>query len=218
LHLTCSSGLLLSRVPQRWFKRSVRSWDSVVNSFFFSLLDIFFIYILNAIPKAPYTCPAPQPTHSRFLALAFPCTGAYVLRKTKGFSSHWWLTSSSSATYATRDFSHVGLLPMTHCFPESPKDGLRGVCSVETQLSVAFFSHVGLLPMNLGLLLFFDAYVYITIPFVWLILRVFCLISFSLMVIVVQWICFIERLFFVWAGKTFTLLKFAWDSWIPGGR
>jgi hypothetical protein len=30
------------------------------------LLDIFFIYISNANPKAPYTLlhPAPQPTHS----------------------------------------------------------------------------------------------------------------------------------------------------------
>jgi hypothetical protein len=54
------------------------------------LLDIFFIYISNAIPKAPYTLPrsAPQPTHSCFLALTFPCTGAYALRKTKGLSSH----------------------------------------------------------------------------------------------------------------------------------
>jgi hypothetical protein len=54
------------------------------------LLDIFFIYISNAIPKVPYTipCPASQPTHSHFLALAFPCTGAYNLHKTKGLSSH----------------------------------------------------------------------------------------------------------------------------------
>jgi hypothetical protein len=52
------------------------------------LLDIFFIYISNAIPKAPYTppCPAPQPTHFHFLALAFSCTGAYDLCKTKGLS------------------------------------------------------------------------------------------------------------------------------------
>ena len=28
--------------------------------------------------------PAPLPTHSRFLALAFPCTGAYKVCKTKG--------------------------------------------------------------------------------------------------------------------------------------
>jgi hypothetical protein len=30
--------------------------------------------------------PAPLPTHSRFLALTFPCTGAYNLCKTKGLS------------------------------------------------------------------------------------------------------------------------------------
>jgi hypothetical protein len=54
------------------------------------LLDIFFIYISNAIPKLPIPspCHAPQPTHSRFLALAFPCTVAYDLHNTKGLSSH----------------------------------------------------------------------------------------------------------------------------------
>jgi hypothetical protein len=54
------------------------------------LLDIFFIYISISIQKAPYTLPclAPQPTNSRFLALAFPCTGTYDLCKTKGLSSH----------------------------------------------------------------------------------------------------------------------------------
>jgi hypothetical protein len=32
---------------------------------FFFLLDIFFIYISNAIPKVPYTLPLPcSPTHS----------------------------------------------------------------------------------------------------------------------------------------------------------
>ena len=29
-------------------------------------------------------CPAPLPTHSRFLALAFPSTGAYKVCNTKG--------------------------------------------------------------------------------------------------------------------------------------
>jgi hypothetical protein len=49
------------------------------------LLDIFFIYISNAIPKVPYTLLrlAPLSTHSHFLALAFPCTGAYKVCKTK---------------------------------------------------------------------------------------------------------------------------------------
>jgi hypothetical protein len=43
------------------------------------LLDIFFNYISNAIPKVHYDLPlpAPLPTHSYFLALALPCTGAY---------------------------------------------------------------------------------------------------------------------------------------------
>jgi hypothetical protein len=47
---------------------------------FFFLLGIFLVYISNAIPKVPHTLPpTPLPTHSHFLALAFPCTGAYSL-------------------------------------------------------------------------------------------------------------------------------------------
>jgi hypothetical protein len=52
------------------------------------LLDIFFIYISNAILTVPYTPththPAPLPAHSHFLALAFPCNGAYKFCNTKG--------------------------------------------------------------------------------------------------------------------------------------
>jgi hypothetical protein len=52
---------------------------------FFFLLGIFLIYIFNAIPKAPHTHhPNPLPTHSPFLALAFPCTGAYKVCKSNG--------------------------------------------------------------------------------------------------------------------------------------
>jgi hypothetical protein len=32
----------------------------------------------------PFPCPTPLPTHSYFLALAFPCTGEYKVCKTKG--------------------------------------------------------------------------------------------------------------------------------------
>jgi hypothetical protein len=55
-------------------------------NFFKFLLDIFFIYISNAILKVPYTLPPPcSPTHPLPLpALAFPCTGAYKVCKTKG--------------------------------------------------------------------------------------------------------------------------------------
>jgi hypothetical protein len=58
-----------------------------VNFFFlFSfLLGIFLVYIFNAIPKVPHTHPPnPLPTHSPFLALAFPCTGAYKACKSNG--------------------------------------------------------------------------------------------------------------------------------------
>ena len=48
------------------------------------LLGIFLIYISNAIPKVPYILPPPLPTHSHFLALAFPCTGAYKVCTTNG--------------------------------------------------------------------------------------------------------------------------------------
>jgi hypothetical protein len=52
-------------------------------------IDIFFIYISNDIQKPILSpCPASQPTHSHFLALAFTCTGAYDLRNTKGLFSH----------------------------------------------------------------------------------------------------------------------------------
>ena len=45
-------------------------------AFFFFLLRIFLDYISNAIPKVP--------THSHFLALAFPCTGAYKVCLSNG--------------------------------------------------------------------------------------------------------------------------------------
>jgi hypothetical protein len=48
-------------------------------------LGIFLIYISNAIPKVPHTLPpTPLPTHSYFLALAFPCTGASKVCTTNG--------------------------------------------------------------------------------------------------------------------------------------
>jgi hypothetical protein len=60
--------------------------------FFKFLLDIFFIYISNAILKVPYTLhhhphPAPLPTHSYFLALVFPVLGHIKFARPRGFSS-----------------------------------------------------------------------------------------------------------------------------------
>jgi hypothetical protein len=49
------------------------------------LLRIFLNYISNAIPKSPIPSPpTPLPTDSHFLAVAFPCTGAYKVCKSKG--------------------------------------------------------------------------------------------------------------------------------------
>jgi hypothetical protein len=53
--------------------------------FKYFLLRIFLNYISNAIPKVPHTLPTtPLPTHSYFLALAFPCTGAYKVCVSNG--------------------------------------------------------------------------------------------------------------------------------------
>jgi hypothetical protein len=52
---------------------------------YFFLLHIFLNYISNAILKVPHTLPpTPLPTHSHFLALAFPCTGAYKVCVSNG--------------------------------------------------------------------------------------------------------------------------------------
>jgi hypothetical protein len=53
--------------------------------FFFFLLHIFLNYISNAIPKVTHPpTHTPLPTHSHFLALAFPCTGAYKVCLSNG--------------------------------------------------------------------------------------------------------------------------------------
>jgi hypothetical protein len=52
----------------------------------FFLLHIFLNYTSNAIPKVPHTLPSHFPTHSFpfFVALAFPCTGAYTVCVSSG--------------------------------------------------------------------------------------------------------------------------------------
>jgi hypothetical protein len=64
---------------------AIRYLGTEISVFFFFLLGIFFTYIYNAIPKVAHAPPpTPLPTHSHFLALAFPCTEAYKVCKTKG--------------------------------------------------------------------------------------------------------------------------------------
>jgi hypothetical protein len=67
------------------FKKHILREFFSVNFFSFLKLGIFLIYISNAIPKVPHNLPpTPLPTHSHFLALAFPCTGAYKVCKSNG--------------------------------------------------------------------------------------------------------------------------------------
>jgi hypothetical protein len=63
-------------------------------SFFFSILMDFSLFIFSYLfhlhfqcyPKHPQQAPppTPPPAHSHFLALAFPCTGAYKVCKSNG--------------------------------------------------------------------------------------------------------------------------------------
>jgi hypothetical protein len=77
-------------------------------SFLKILLDIFFIYISNAIPKVPYTLPPTcSPTHP-LLGPGVPCTGAYKVCKTNGPLFSLMAKRPSSATYAARDTSSGG--------------------------------------------------------------------------------------------------------------
>jgi hypothetical protein len=80
-----SSGFCLYHLSRRSHSCP---WTLTFLSFIFLLiflLGIFLIYISNAIPKVPHTlAPTPLPTHSHFLALAFPCTGAYKDCKSNG--------------------------------------------------------------------------------------------------------------------------------------
>jgi hypothetical protein len=56
--------------------------------FFFQIFSRYFLHLhFKCYPESPLyppTRPAPPPTHSHFLALAFPCTRAYTVCKTNG--------------------------------------------------------------------------------------------------------------------------------------
>jgi hypothetical protein len=80
------------------------NYDKVHCIFFkIFLLGIFLIYISNAIPKVPHPTPPPTPlpTHSHFLALAFPCTGAYKVCKFNGSLFHRSGCSQSAIGWIT---------------------------------------------------------------------------------------------------------------------
>jgi hypothetical protein len=84
-----------------------RKFDSCFD-YIFSSFTVQMLSWKSPIAPLPPPCPAPQPIHSCFLALEFPCIGAYNLCKTKGLSSYWWPTRPSPATYAARDTGSGG--------------------------------------------------------------------------------------------------------------
>jgi hypothetical protein len=58
--------------------------QSISHSFFFLIRNFPRLHF-QCYPKGPpYPPPNPLPTHSPFLALAFPCTGAYKVCKSNG--------------------------------------------------------------------------------------------------------------------------------------
>jgi hypothetical protein len=93
--LGCYSGMKVSHFFFVFFKSEIKLFiyvlhaNSVFNRLFLCLH--FKCYPFPSFPSEsplPLSPPAPQPTHSRFLALAVPYTGAQSLHRTKGLSSH----------------------------------------------------------------------------------------------------------------------------------
>jgi hypothetical protein len=56
----------------------------VIVLFFYSIFSLFTFQMLSRKSPIPSHLPAPLLTHSHFLALVFPCIGAYKVCKTKG--------------------------------------------------------------------------------------------------------------------------------------
>jgi hypothetical protein len=74
---------------------------------FFSIFFIYYVFSSITFPmlyqKSPIPSPPlPYPPIPIFLALAFPCTGAYKVCVSMGLSFHWWPTRPSFDTYVAR--------------------------------------------------------------------------------------------------------------------
>ena len=51
--------------------------------------------MLSPKPPIPSSCPAPQPTHSSFLALAFPCAAStFCKKKNQNKTSYYYCVSN----------------------------------------------------------------------------------------------------------------------------
>jgi hypothetical protein len=96
----------------------------------------------SPIPSSPSLHHAPQPTNSHFLALAFPCTGAYDLCKTKasppidGLLGHPLLHMQLESQFWGYWLVHIadppiGLLTLLSPWILSLAPPLRALCSIQ---------------------------------------------------------------------------------------
>ena len=76
--------------------------------FYFLIRYLLYLHFKCYPKRLPFPRPAPQPTHSCFLTLAFSSTREYNLHKTKSLSSQWWPSRPTSAKYAAKDLRSVG--------------------------------------------------------------------------------------------------------------
>jgi hypothetical protein len=86
-------------------------WNLISSFFLFFFLDIFFIYISNAIQKDLYTPPPallPYPPTLTSWPWCSPVLGHIKFAIPRCLSSQRWLSRSSTATYAARDMSSGG--------------------------------------------------------------------------------------------------------------
>jgi hypothetical protein len=107
-------NLMLMSAVQHWLlkrKNIFIYFCPCILPFFPNFLLYFFHLHFKCYPKSPL-CPPPNPaslpTHSHFLALAFPCSGAYKVCRTK--RPLLPMTRPSSATYAARDRSSYKII------------------------------------------------------------------------------------------------------------
>ena len=128
----------------------------------FFFIIIFFIYNSNAILKVPYTLPrpAPQPTHSHFLALAFPCTGLLLHKQLETRAQGLLVSSYCCSSYKVADpFSSFGTFssssiggplfdPIDDCEHLLLHLPGTGIASHETAMSGSFQKHAMLLRLG----------------------------------------------------------------------
>jgi hypothetical protein len=92
--------------------------------------------------RTPYPllpAPAHQPTHTCFLALAFPYTGTSSLHRTKVLSSHWCPARPSSSTHT------AGAMSSTMCTPWLVTESLGALGVLFSSYCCSFYGYTTLL-------------------------------------------------------------------------